>query len=1211
MERRSKSRRQHVPAGANPVSALVAPFEARSLLAVLEAASASPTAAHRNLSLGLLADAVVDRRKTDRRGGRPPGRAACAADLTMLVNEVGRLLPEIADFEDFTPFDNRPEVLVRWGADLFRLMAGALERPVAVVNGLSLLARVIDRVLVPELGFGLVDAGELVLRRVDQVANALAEVWPDGPVAGVRDDAQVTQAEVDAVAALGPFTDLPALCSSPDRALAAANHYIVNARDLVCDPFESTSIFGQVIAARVRGKTFALPAVTQLEALQTIGADLAGVAARTNRRSELAYAEVINRRVTGLLRGSGHAIVGQVRFGSGEQLHSVIIYQERLVLALNVVGGLTPESIRASLARGDAALSKLRPGAELQTPTGTLRLRSDAKIARASVVAGPLSGVPLACQHPILPLMDLEWIQSAVRKTREDLWYFVRDIDKPAGIGETFASDLIDKFQVWRSRKSFYRGGVPISFMHFTPHESIAEWEEAASNAAAEQALYSVGLPPLRDWPLLEPEHRGGFEVGDLGLDRVYQVVPSAVPVAVSLIDHSGHTGETKLLWNVGTDLAWKIGHTEATFVDAAQASARASLRVYFHHDAGLGDVPLAFRSLDGDVLSINWGPGLQDALAADSFAVERLLGEIVSRSLDEQTRPGFIEAWAAAPPGIRLDGQYLPQRAQWLPDPLEPHEAVRSTFLRRLGEYLAVEGVEPGTRESDDAREFESRTVFPWLLRAFHETIAPLSGQDLLSFALAQLEQATRARQTLEQQVRWQQGFPVREEGRVDDNLQARSRMIRVLAFVVEEVLAHPPTGQDATDVLSWVEAVTAAELCLDSCLRSAALHHQLTRTTLTISDTYEVDTDDSGEPTDVDNVAYQQVRARLTRPEGIPIDPGNALPPTDDAAPRAFLESIPELTPVDTAMRTTLGFGVDAMVGVLNVATQWEASSTQPAPAATAEEVVAECVSLVAGAESHEFAAAIDWLTLRAEDLQSDVIPHWETERRSKRIATSPLVATAEGLRVLPWSSGYTLRILAAYLSDGRLPWPQKALPFPVNKALDEYRQKQNRQAEKDCAVKLTVPELIVRPSLKPNKAAKIGIVALKGEIDVLCVDPGRSRIWVVEVKDSYTPYSPYQVRRLIDTFNQKYVEKLLANVSTVSACATALAAALQIDSPDRPWKVHGLMAIQHPEPAAYVVEARVPFCLVDDVLVMVTSDGDPAPGPHFSLVSSIQEL
>jgi hypothetical protein len=50
---------------------------------------------------------------------------------------------------------------------------------------------------------------------------------------------------------------------------------------------------------------------------------------------------------------------------------------------------------------------------------------------------------------------------------------------------------------------------------------------------------------------------------------------------------------------------------------------------------------------------------------------------------------------------------------------------------------------------------------------------------------------------------------------------------------------------------------------------------------------------------------------------------------------------------------------------------------------------------------------------------------------------------------------------------------------------------------------------------------------------------------------------------------------------------------------------------MAIQHPEPAAYTVEARVSFCLVDDVLQIVTDDKDPVPGPHFSLVPLAQEL
>lgn len=1209
MGRRSRARRQSAALEANPASALVEGYEPRSMLALLEAASASPTAAHRNLSLGLLAEAVVRRRGTGRRGRGTSARTACAADVTVLVAEVARLAPELAHLEDFAPFDNRPVVLVRWGAEVFRLMAGALERPVAVVNDLSVLARVVDRVVIPAVGFGLADVVEVVLRRVDQVADALVDVWPDGAVANARDDARVTQAEVDAVAALAPFTDLPALCSAPDRALAAVNHFTVTAQDLVFDPSEPVSVFGQTIAARVRGTTVALPAVMQLEALQAIGAELARVAVAAHPRVEQAYQEVINRRVTSLLVGSGHKIAGEVRLATGERLHSVVVYNERQVLALNVASGLTPMAIGTSLARGDAALSKIRPGVELRTPNGSLRLRSDAQIARLNVVAGTISGVPLTFQHPFLALMDLEWIRAAVQESRNDLWYFVRDLDKPAGVRDMFSCDQIDKFQVWRGQKTFYRGGRPIDFIQFTPHESVAEWRAAARNAPAERALQILGLPPLRDWPLVDIEYRGGVQVGDLGRDLIYQVVQSAVPVAVSMTDRSGHRNDSELLWNLATALAWKIVHIMNVFVDAARASGRSCLHVHLHHDSDLTDTPLAFHSLDGDVLSLCWGPTLQTALAADSYAVERQLGELVALAVDEQTRPGLVDAWTAAPPGIRIDGYQLPQRAQWLPDPFAPHQAVRSVLLRQLGEHLAAEGIEPGTLEGDAARDFESRTVFPWLRKTFHKVIAPLDGSHLLTFALAQLEQATRARNMLEMKSSWQQGFPVREQSSVEDNLQATSQRVRIVAFVVEEVLAHPPAGRADTDELTWIEAITAAEMCLDSCLRSDSLHHQLTHTTLELNDTYELDTEDSIEPTDIDLNAYQRVRNRLTRPDAVPISTGIPTEPPAEEAPQAVLDAMPELAPIDNAMRSTLGFGIDALVGVLNVATQWEASSVEPVTIATADEIVTECTAVAVGAEQTEYAAAVDWLTLRADDLRADTIAHWETERRAKRVTTRPLIATPEGLAVLPWASGATLRVVANYLSDGRLPWPSKVLPQPVNAALDTYRQNQNRQAEKTCAANLTVPGLIIRPSLKPAKAAKIGITSLSGEIDVLCIDPAQSRIWVVEVKDSYTPFSPYQIRRLVDAFDLegKYVDKLLAKAARVSACATTLAAALHIDIPDRLWKVHALMALKHPEPAAYTVQARVSFCLVDDVLEIITSDGDPSRGPNLSLVPS----
>ncbi|NUT54295.1 MAG: hypothetical protein HOV94_44445 [Saccharothrix sp.] len=158
----------------------------------------------------------------------------------------------------------------------------------------------------------------------------------------------------------------------------------------------------------------------------------------------------------------------------------------------------------------------------------------------------------------------------------------------------------------------------------------------------------------------------------------------------------------------------------------------------------------------------------------------------------------------------------------------------------------------------------------------------------------------------------------------------------------------------------------------------------------------------------------------------------------PDDQDNARAVLEQMPQLAPIDTAMRGTLGFGIDALAGVLSIAAQWKADAGASATLAAAQDVVTQCVEFAVGAVREEYEAAVDWLTLRADDLQADVIPHWETERRDKRIATRPFVASDDGLWILPWTAEHAQRIIAVYLSDGRLPWPARTLPNEVNKAL-----------------------------------------------------------------------------------------------------------------------------------------------------------------------------
>jgi hypothetical protein len=139
-------------------------------MTVLDAASCSPTAAHRLQSLGVLFAETVSRAEE----GKPD---ASATDLPSLLQEVTDRMPAIAHLEDYVPPDPRSAVLVRWRTQLFRIMPGSLERPVAMIERARTVASAIDDTLVGALGFSLTDICELVLRRVDSVATVLATAW--------------------------------------------------------------------------------------------------------------------------------------------------------------------------------------------------------------------------------------------------------------------------------------------------------------------------------------------------------------------------------------------------------------------------------------------------------------------------------------------------------------------------------------------------------------------------------------------------------------------------------------------------------------------------------------------------------------------------------------------------------------------------------------------------------------------------------------------------------------------------------------------------------------------------------------------------------------------------------------------------------------------------------------------------------------------------
>lgn len=289
----------------------------------------------------------------------------------------------------------------------------------------------------------------------------------------------------------------------------------------------------------------------------------------------------------------------------------------------------------------------------------------------------------------------------------------------------------------------------------------------------------------------------------------------------------------------------------------------------------------------------------------------------------------------------------------------------------------------------------------------------------------------------------------------------------------------------------------------------------------------------------------------------------------------------------------------------------TGWPVDDDAPVAAATFDCIESFCKeALVVDIDRRELDAAARWLTLDpdgvASDLRGGAIEHWELNRRSFRLATRPLVPTSgEEVLLSPWAAGYTRRILAGNLLDGRLPWPDTALPAPVVALLAQYRQDRNTELERETLAAFTdLPDFIAIGNVKKPKL--LGLSSLPREIDVVAVDERRGRLWVIEVKDRTIAWSPHQIRAAIDEFNGEkgYVSKVVANVAIIADQVEIVTAALGAASRER-WDVRGALVTRRIEPAAFSGEPPILFCTVD--AIAATFDTDDLPGARYGQAGS----
>lgn len=1083
------------------------------------------------------------------------------AEVRALLDLVADENPGIEHREDFEPLPIG--VRCRWRGELFIVPPGAWERPVALLEQAHLISSALDPLLDGELGFGLGDLVELALR----YADSMCELWleRDGGLGDV-DLSNVLERTVEG-------------CSSPNAARRALDWASVDAGRVEADASTSSGVFGSALAVRQEDTLWPLPTAFVLDSIYAASEQLLDVGLGLGEGVER-WREVAEQRTLRVLLGRNPIVATGIDAGEGA-VPVLQFVKDGLHLAADFVGpGLG--DFESAVRR----LNSLRPGREYSSPAGEGCVPTDSEIVRVAILVGTLDfAVGLPSDGEPVSLVSLETLRWMVTTSErpEDIALFLQSCQAP-GREHRMSFGMFDMWEVWRSEGgAFHLAGSPISALFFDPHHERLEWELHEQRAWLEAALLRLGLAGLTRWPeVIAEDGPLRAAVTDATTKTSVQVGVGAGGVAIAVRSGFGVRGEVRAT-EIARAVFWKLVHLDE---GAVRKIADGELRIDVHDfDADFDEVRA--RRERGQV-SLAFGIGLGARLLADSLAVEEELGSVIAAAagVEGNNLDEFMSSWNQAPSGIAVDAVGVAQRAHHLPQYDEVHPYYVQSARVLVAQMLHDRGVKPGVRSRADARDLESKVIYPFLSSLLDAELGRFDAELVRLEVLERLESVhlTRMRQAGHHARMSELSTQSESLASVSDDRTKTAVASRVLGMLVELTLQLPEHGDSAPTASDLDRLEALASLLHESGFRSEAIHVGLIDACTEITEDYRILL--RAGPDAFDQAAYAEAHASATLPARPPAKPMEEPDPSEVSIVGLF----PKLSGVDDSLRGSLGFGLDALVGTLDHLSHWEVADSAPVARVPLVELV-ETISADATSWSSEVGPAVQRLLLGREVLELETLEPWELDRRAVRLLTRPVVETRSGeALVAPWAAGTTRSVILNHLEDGRLPWPESALPSDVTAALKSYRSQRNRELEQEAVERLAdVEDIRVRGSLKPKRAAQIGVPDLPGEIDFVAVHLASRRVWVGEVKDRAMAFSPRQIQRAIDDFvipGTGFCAKLLAKTEVVRAHAEHLLASMGVEYGDRKWEVLPIFVTRRVEPAAFAQGMTIEFRTVTDL-------------------------
>lgn len=617
------------------------------------------------------------------------------------------------------------------------------------------------------------------------------------------------------------------------------------------------------------------------------------------------------------------------------------------------------------------------------------------------------------------------------------------------------------------------------------------------------------------------------------------------------------------------------------------------------------------------------------------------------SRRIAARLRHQFAKAWLAAPSSLVV-GWDSTEPASIANDDVPGPDTTQleNAFLNDAADMDP--GIRVKTYTGTQARQMLNQSLVPHVLAKLVQLQAPVGGRHALGCAMGALQHAMAAQLNAHARLPFDLGGPWQREHfgyhlvRSSQVLMSsRAADVLVEATVLGDI-ERPGRCADRIDEALWLAcASTALRLALTSQSDFAGLRSA------------ELTVGPEGVaiqeyPTELDIAQFMQaaqmVMAARSRTNGAapgddhPAQPAPPVPPGGKAAVESaelpFLplqddDAPPEFVAVQTAMRRGLGTDMAGIVAVLASAASLPLTFDQPIRRVKRAAFIDD-VATWANLPHTEIEAACALLTLRTGGDRGDLSHFWKLEARVNRLATRPLILHDDELWVSPARCRGTQRLFANYLSEGRLPWPRAALQPQVRDSLvsaaAKMRQERNRTVEKEVHARVVKAGWPARAQVRPTHK---GLPWLPGEVDVLTADLNGMVVWVLEVKDLQTAFSPVEIGEQVGAIhgprwphgspNSKKRDQVQALTAKADAVRANLAETLrflnvngdgQVPGEGADWTVRQAIVSPGPLAAAFMKSSGCPFLLTDQVPEVLRALPSSATGFAWALPSWLIE-